>query len=329
MKNNLHKNILSNLLMYICLLFIAYSCKNIFNTSPPIKDSITLTTSEIEVNTIEDILSIKLLYILPDLKNPTLIYNYSDSSKDSIDASGFVRINCINSGAIEGIYLDYFKDDEYPRLVKIVRTEQIENYLVCLTEMVHHGKDIIIWEHKNDKYNLLSIYPSAIGVCLYCHPDFAYSNKDTFVIGTENEEEGAIYGSYRYFTLMDDSLYLFQEQIISGHAPTGPNSNPVEGATCKGFLDVYYDKNCNTTYDPVYYECVDQNGDVIYGEILGDSLGLYELFWHGVGDFLYKISPNNKRIKIGESIYYHAHSYIAVEYDSTWHWALREELNLP
>lgn len=279
----------------------------------------------ITISSINELKRLKLSYIIQD-QQPKLEYYYSDSICEKFDLTKYVKYTWFNNkrdlenvDSKASIYINSSLNN-----FKIVN-----DYLIILTEDIRN-KDILVWKQESTgNYKLISVYPNSIGVCLYCNPNFTFSNNDTIVIGGERIEEGSINGDYNYFTLTKDTLSLFKQEIIQGHTPWDEDSNPIKGAICKRILTThFYNYGQNKKANPVIYECTDKNGNPIYGKIISETIDLYQLYWNGIGNIVETKKIINNNVMVGETMYFHGKSYIAVELNNKWFWTLKDKIEI-
>lgn len=322
---NYRKKVMNNKIEIILLLVILILSK--LNTFGQINDvnGIGYNDSYITINSITELQRIKLSYIVQD-QQPILEYYCSDTICEKFDLTKYVKYTYFNRKRdLENV------DSKASTYINssLNNFKIVNDYLIVLSEDVRN-KDILIWKKDNaDKYKLISVYPNTIGVCLYCNPNFTYSNNDTIVIGGERIEEGSINGDYNYFTLTKDTLSLFRQEIVHGHAPWDEDSNPIKGAVCKRILTThFYNYGQNEKANPIIYECADKNGNPIHGKITSETIDLYQMYWAGIGEIVETKKMKNNNVMVGEVIYYHGKSYIAVEVDNKWFWTLQEKIEI-
>jgi hypothetical protein len=289
------------------------------------ENGIGYNDSYITINSISELKRIKLSYIIQDQK-PILEYYCSDTICEKFDLTKYVKYTYFNKkrdlGNVDSKASTYINSS-------LKNFKIVNDYLLVLSEDVRN-KDILIWKNDNaDKYKLISVYPNAIGACLYCNNDFVYSNNDTIIIGGESIEEGSVGGSYNYFTLSKDTLSLFKQEIIQGYAPWDEDSNPIIGAVCKRILTThFYNYGQNEKTNPIIYECADKNGNPIHGKIISDAIDLYQMYWGGIGEIVETKKMKNNNVMVGEIMYSRGKSFIAVEVENKWFWTLKEKIEI-
>ena len=283
-------------------------------------------SSTVQVKNIDKLLKSKTLYNFPDIINPRIIME----TGDTIDISDLVIISNRNK---ELIYESINHPDRFKHFVEVIGIQNyivINDYVVCLSEQIV-GKDILLWKKQESKYHLIAIYPSEIGVCLYCDPDFQTIQADTFSIGTIQKETGNVYGGYGYYIIEEDTLRLVRRVVASGRSSfieAGRPGNPINGATCVGYLNIVYSENGEETHLPIYYECYDENGNEIYARAVDDYISLFKMHWKGVGRFLKKVKSENYEYKVGLRVLSRGQPYIAIEHRGDWYWTLYEEIEI-
>ena len=282
-----------------------------------------VNTPVVKVTSLFELLGTRIHYNFPDILHPKLTLN----SPDTVDISSLVKISLSNSYFIKEIQSEPARFERSRKSVRIQDYIQLKDYVICLTQEVR-GKDLLIWKKMNKIYRLLAIYPSEIGGCLYCSPDFHSVECDTFSIGTINHEEGGVYGGYHYYVIEADTLRLVKELVANGSCPFGDDGNPKSGATCVSYLNILYDAKGKTTELPIYYECLDKYGNDIYARAVNDSIPLFKMYWQGHGPLLRYVKTNRKKFKVGTSSYVEGKSYIAIEQDGIWYWTLRDEIEI-
>jgi hypothetical protein len=313
-------------IMIIILLFPFILCFHCEKDNSPISENtygVILNDSIIQISSLNYLESIDLHYNFPDLLNPYFVLN----KNDTINVSHFLKISSLNRNRIKQFTSNPEDYDHLQLTSKLNHYIQVKNYIVCLVDFIY-GQDIIIWQKEREYYKMIYIYPAQIGKCLYCIPDFEEIESDSFSIGIIAEDEGSLYGGYSYFIIHSDTLFRYKELVVRGHTPWMGGGNPVKGATCTGYFTINFDLNGNVLYDPIFYTCYDENGKTIVKNAASDSLSLYKLYWHGVGDLMFRVPAENQLFKIGEIIFHHGSSYIAIEFDDEWYWTLKDEINL-
>lgn len=313
-------------------LFVLTCDRNLADTIATKSNSI-FSSDSIYVCTKEEISALKINYTIPDFHNPILLYQDQNDCTKTLNLANFVKINRLNRKAIEDTRKDVSIKLNLQRTANVESVIQIENYLIAMTGMVYHDQDLMLWRIRENRFELLHIYPSAVGICLYCSPKFHYSNKDTLVIGTDRREEGDIYGFYDYLSIKNDSIHVFRKQNVSGSYPNEINngdSNPIHGATCKCVLDIFYDEQGVETHTVIDYDCRNIDGNTIYGTAQDGKLSLYEMSKYGyVRDFLKDVSVEKLAMfRVGELANSGGTIYLAIEFQSNWYWTLREQVTL-
>ena len=316
---------MNNKIKILLLLSILILSK--LNTIGQVNDIIGIEYNDscITISSINELKRLKLSYIIQD-QQPKLEFYSSDTIYEKFDLTKYVKYTWFNKKRD----LENVDSNASTYINSSLNNFKIVNdYLIILSEDVR-DKDILVWKKEStDNYKLISVYPNSIGVCLYCNPDFTYTNNDTIVIGGERIEEGSINGDYNYFTLTKDTLSLFKLESIQGHAPWDEDSNPIKGAICKRILIThFYNYGQNKKGNPVIYECTDKNGNPIYGKIISETFDLYQLYWNGIGNIVETKKMKNNNVMVGETMYYHGKSFIAVELNNKWFWTLKDKIEI-
>jgi hypothetical protein len=275
-------------------------------------------TWQIDISSTKELNDIKVLYDFPNLLYPNIYYR-----NDTLDISQYVKITPRNRyilGKTENHPENYIHSK---KVVNINNHISFNGYIICLSDEVY-GKDVLIWKKKDQGYSLIAIYPSEVGICLYCNPDFYTSNVDTFSIGSINHEEGDVYGGYNYYTIENDTLHLAKEVVAHGTCPFQEGGNPVDSATCISYITVTYDNNGIETSSIKSYKCQDGKGEDIYAHAAGDSISLYkDGYW---GREYINVRPDSTRFRIGLSVFLGGVSYIDVEYRGRWYLTPRSQI---
>lgn len=293
---------------------------------------------ELYVDEIDHLQRLSVIYLEPDLRNPMIVFPEnatSGSVAKRISISDRVHISQLNENGIRSTE-KYYSDmppsllgDIFPRNCRIEQTIQVDSFLVSLAQGVRIYKDLLLWKRKDDKFYLTAIYPSSIGVCLYCKPKFVYQNKDTVIIGQERDEEGSINGSYHHIIVRNDSLFLYWKEIINGHSPY--IGNPISGATTKRIANIYYDRKGNVSDIAVQYISIDKNGNPILFQTAKDSIHLYELTTvYETPKFIRTVKASQKYIQVGERTTFHLPPkwFISALYNGDWYWIPEEDIKL-
>lgn len=292
---------------------------NVQNTN----NSLVSTDTTLLIKNLEVLSKLKLQYNFPNILQPKLIYN----SSDTINISNLVQITSLNQDIVNQLSKNHDRYKESVKIINVANYREIGSYLICLTSN-YYRKDILIWKIAENGYNLLGVYPCAIGICLYCDPDFLASTNDTIKIGTENIDMEDIYGSYNYFVIENDIFRLAKQIIISGtYSYDERVGNPINGATSRKYLTIYYNENNEKTYQNVDFKCVNKEGKPICARAKKEELTLYNMNPSGnIGYIIGKQKIEMGKFNVGISIFYHGKSYIAVKINNIWYWALRNEL---
>ncbi len=283
----------------------------------------------------EDLKKLEIVYNYPDFEHPRLqIYNDTllTSLQNTLDVSSVTKFLTAGHHDSTKEWDDTsFKGGLYQK--KIIESLIQNDYIVSLA-MFHDENDFVygdfkydlmLWKDRPKGYELVAIYPEAIGGCLFCGANFTSFSGDTVQVEYKGSSLGEEWGGRATFIVQDVSLFFYKEEMFRTFLPFRKYGNPVQNAHSESIKELYFDHNHNIIKKRLYYDATLPNGEPVTLHAISDSLKLYRVtleFPEPDPPYVKTVFVGNVPLKVGPI----QGNMIPVFWDNQWYVTYRKYL---